>query len=91
MALAEAAAGNLGRAFRVLTSVPRLVAMSRAHADAFAARGAPPAQYGSAGLGFHPHPEPVGFRTVAAVGLKCTFGHDDPLLFLKKIFALAAN
>jgi hypothetical protein len=33
----------------------------------------------------------VGFRTVAAVGLKCTFGHDDPLLFLKKIFALAAN
>ena len=52
--------------------------------DALASGGAPAAEHGGAGIGFHARPEAVRFRAVAAVGLKCSFGHNDPLLFPKE-------
>lgn len=52
--------------------------------DALASGGAPAAEHGSAGIGLHARPEAVRFRAVAAVGLKCSFGHNDPLLFPKE-------
>lgn len=52
--------------------------------DALAAGSAAAAQHGGAGFGLHARPEAMRFRTVATVGLKCTFGHRDPLLFSKE-------
>lgn len=60
------------------------VAMPGADGDALAARGAATAEHGGAGFGLHARPETVCFRTVAAVRLKCTLGHRDPLLLGKE-------
>jgi hypothetical protein len=60
------------------------VAMPGADRDALAPGGAAAAEHGGAGFGLHSRPEAVHFRTVAAVGLKCTLGHGDPLLFSKE-------
>lgn len=58
--------------------------MSGADGYARAASGAAAAQHGCTGLGLHARAEAVGFRTVAAVRLKCALGHRDPLLFPKE-------
>jgi hypothetical protein len=60
------------------------VAMRGTDGDALASCGAPAAEHGCAGIGLHARPEAVRFRAVAAVGLKCSFGHRDPLLFPKE-------
>jgi hypothetical protein len=60
------------------------VAMTGTDRDALASGGAAAAEDGSAGVGLHARPEAVRFRTVAAIGLKCTLGHGYPLLFLKE-------
>ena len=60
------------------------VAMRGTDGDALASGGAPAAEHGGAGIGLHARPEAVRFRAVAAVGLKCSFGHSDPLLFPKE-------
>ena len=60
------------------------VAMAGADGDALAPGGAAAAEHGGAGIGLHARPEAVRFRTVAAIGLKCSFGHGYPLLFLKE-------
>ena len=56
------------------------VAMRGTDGDALASGGAPAAEHGCAGIGLHARSEAVRFRAVAAVGLKCSFGHRDPLL-----------
>lgn len=58
--------------------------MSGADRHTFAAGGAAPAQNRCTSLRLHARSKPVGFHAMAAVGLKGTFGHVDPLLFLKK-------
>jgi hypothetical protein len=58
--------------------------MPGADRNALAAGGAAAAEHGGAGFGLHARPEAVRLRTVAAVGLKCTLGHRDPLLFPKE-------
>jgi hypothetical protein len=60
------------------------VAMPGTDRDALAPGGAAATEHGGAGFGLHARPEAVHFRTVAAVGLKCTLGHGDPLLFSKE-------
>jgi len=57
------------------------IAMRGADGNTLAAGGAAAAEHGGAGIGLHARPEAVSFRTVAAVGLKGTFGHGNPLLF----------
>ena len=59
--------------------------------DALASGGAAAAEHGSAGIGLHARPEAVRFRAVAAVGLKCSFGHSDPLLFPKENLQFSCN
>jgi hypothetical protein len=59
--------------------------------DALASGGAPAAEHGGAGIGLHARPEAVRFRAVAAVGLKCSFGHRDPLLFPKENLQFSCN
>ena len=59
--------------------------------DALASGGAPAAKHGCAGIGLHARPEAVRFRAVAAVGLKCSFGHNDPLLFPKENLRFSSN
>jgi hypothetical protein len=59
--------------------------------DALASGGAPAAEHGGAGIGLHARPEAVRFRAVAAVGLKCSFGHNDPLLFPKENLRFSSN
>jgi hypothetical protein len=66
------------------------VAMPGAHGDALASGGAAAAEHGGAGIGLHARPEAVRFRAVAAIGLKCSFGHGYPLLFLKKNLQLSS-
>jgi hypothetical protein len=58
--------------------------MRGAYGDTLAAGGAAAAEHGGAGIGLHARPEAVSLCTVAAVGLKCTFGHGNPLLFSKE-------
>ena len=58
--------------------------MRGADRDTLAAGGAAATEHGGAGIGLHSRPEAVSFRTVAAVGLKGTFGHGNPLLFSKE-------
>jgi hypothetical protein len=58
--------------------------MSGADRDTLAAGGAAATEHGGAGIGLHARPEAVRFRAVAAIGLKGTFGHGDPLLFSKE-------
>jgi hypothetical protein len=64
--------------------------MAGADGDALAPGGAAAAEYGGTSIGLHARPEAVRFCTVAAVGLKCTFGHGYPLLFLKKNLQLSS-
>lgn len=59
--------------------------------DALASGGAAAAEHGGAGVGLHARPEAVGFSTVAAVGLKCSFGHRDPLLLVKENLSFSSN
>jgi hypothetical protein len=59
--------------------------------DALASGGAPAAEHGSAGIGLHARPKAVRFRAVAAIGLKCSFGHRDPLLFPKENLRFSSN
>jgi hypothetical protein len=59
--------------------------------DALASGGTPAAEHGGAGIGLHARPEAVRFRAVAAVGLKCSFGHNDPLLFPKENLQFSCN
>ena len=59
--------------------------------DTLASGGAPAAKHGCAGIGLHARPEAVRFRAVAAVGLKCSFGHNDPLLFPKENLRFSSN
>ena len=65
--------------------------MPGADGNALAAGGAAAAEHGCAALGLHARPKPVCFRTVAAVGLKCAFGHGYPLLFLKENLCLISS
>jgi hypothetical protein len=58
--------------------------MAGADGDALAPSGAAAAEHGGTSIGLHARPEAVRFRTVAAIGLKCSFGHGYPLLFLKE-------
>ena len=58
--------------------------MPGADRDALAAGCAAAAEHRCTGIGLHARPESVCFYTVAAVGLKSTLGHVDPLLFLKE-------
>jgi hypothetical protein len=58
--------------------------MRGADRDTLAAGGAAATEHGGTGVGLHARPEAVSFRTVAAVGLKGTFGHGNPLLFSKE-------
>src|SRR5580692_2546114 len=67
------------------------VAMRGTDGDALTSGGAPAAEHGSAGIGLHARPEAVRFRAVAAVGLKCSFGHSDPLLFPKENLQFSCN
>jgi hypothetical protein len=60
------------------------IAMRGADGDTLAAGGPAATEHGGAGVGLHARPEPVSFRTVAAVGLKSSFGHGNPLLFSKE-------
>src|ERR1700689_4959431 len=60
------------------------VAMRGTDGDALASGGAPAAEHGGAGIGLHARPEAVRFRAMAAVGLKCTFGHRELLLLSKE-------
>jgi hypothetical protein len=60
------------------------VAMAGADGDALASGGAAAAENGGTSIGLHARPEAVRFRAVSAVGLKCSFGHGYPLLFLKE-------
>ena len=59
-----------------------LIAVRGIDRDALASRSAAAAENRGAGLGLHAGPEAVLFEPAAAVGLKCTFGHDDRLLIL---------
>lgn len=65
--------------------------MSGADGDTLAAGGAAATEHGGAGIGLHARPETVSFGTVAAVGLKCTFGHGNPLLFSKENLFFTAS
>ena len=65
--------------------------MPGADRDALAPGGAAAAEHGGAGFGLHARPEAVCFRAVAAVGLKCTLGHGDPLLFPKENLRFNSN
>jgi hypothetical protein len=67
------------------------VAMRGTDGDALASGGAPAAEHGCAGIGLHARPEAVRFRAVAAVGLKCSFGHRDPLLLGKENLSFSSN
>jgi hypothetical protein len=67
------------------------VAMRGTDGDALASGGAAAAEHGSAGIGLHARPEAVRFRAVAAVGLKCSFGHSDPLLLGKENLSFSSN
>jgi hypothetical protein len=67
------------------------VAMRGTDGDALASCGAPAAEHGCAGIGLHARPEAVRFRAVAAVGLKCSLGHRDPLLFPKENLRFSSN
>jgi hypothetical protein len=58
--------------------------MRRADGHALATCGSAATQYGRTGLRLHARAKAVRFRTVAAVGLECAFGHDYPLLFPKE-------
>lgn len=60
------------------------VAMAGADRDALASGCAAAAEHCGASIGLHARPEAVRFCTVAAIGLKCSFGHGYPLLFLKE-------
>ena len=60
------------------------VAMSGADRHSLATGGAAAAEHGYAGLGLHTRPKPVCFHAVAAVRLKCAFGHSNPLLIPKE-------
>jgi hypothetical protein len=48
-------------------------------------------QYGASVLGLHAFPEPVRFRALAIVGLKCTFRHLRFLLFGSAFVVLGAK
>ncbi len=65
--------------------------MSGADGDTLAAGGAAATEHGGAGIGLHARPEAVRFRAVAAIGLKCSFGHGYPLLFLKENLLFSCN
>src|ERR1700722_13572323 len=67
------------------------VAMRGTDGDALASGCAPTAEHGCAGIGLHARPEAVRFRAVAAVGLKCSFGHRDPLLLGKENLSFSSN
>jgi hypothetical protein len=58
--------------------------MSGAHGYALTAGGATTAENRRSRLRLHARPKAVCFHAVAAIGLKCTLGHVEPLLFLKK-------
>jgi hypothetical protein len=64
-----------------------LVAVSRAHGDAFAAFGTAARKHGGTGFGLHTAAKAVGLRTAAAVGLKCALWHGNgaPETFLLRI------
>jgi hypothetical protein len=65
--------------------------MTGADGDALASGCAAAAEHGGAGVGLHARPEAVRFRTVAAIGLKCSFGHGYPLLFSKENLQFSCN
>jgi hypothetical protein len=60
-----------------------LLAESRLHRDALPSLGPAARQHLGSALGLHSSPEPVLFRALAPVGLKCTFGHEKPLLLIE--------
>jgi hypothetical protein len=62
----------------------RSVAVAGTDGDTLAADRATAAEHGGAGFGLHARAKAVFFGAAAAVGLKSTLGHRDPLLFPKE-------
>jgi hypothetical protein len=81
--------GNCG--FRPSFESRRLVAVTAADGNAFAACGAAAAEHGCAAFGLHAGAETVGLHAAVAVGLKCTLGHGDELLILFKNLCLVGK
>src|SRR5450755_46636 len=64
-------------------TVGELIAETRLDCNALASLGPATRQHSSAVLRLHTSPEPVLFRALAFVGLKCTFRHRKSLLLIE--------
>ncbi len=67
----------------ITTLVGMLLAETRFHGDALASLGPAARQHLGPAFGLHASPEPVLFRALAPVGLKCTFRHRKSLLLIE--------
>jgi hypothetical protein len=69
---------------KLCRALDALVAVTRAHGYALAARRAAAAEHGCARLGLHARAKAMRLHAAAAVGLKCALGHGMRSCFLLK-------